>query len=220
MIQIKNVSVVVHRGTTHEKTILTDINIKAEIGEFILVIGENGAGKSTLLNAISGEIQPTTGTITIEPKKQWVSKVLQDPNRGTWKELTIEENLALSFGQANLSWEVQKSNYPLFITRLKELGLGLEKRLKTPLKLLSGGQRQAISLVMATIKEPSILLLDEHTSALDPVTANTIMDLTDKLIKEHAITAFMITHNPRIMEHYGHRIITMKNGMIISDQKK
>lgn len=230
MIILNDIHVTFSPDTITEKKAIQGISLTIQEGEFVTVIGSNGAGKSTLLNSISGEILPTQGLIYIDEKEvsslssysraDLVARVFQDPLAGTCADLTIAENLALAFSRGKkrgLSQALTKSLREQFQKLLEPLGLNLEKRLDTLMSLLSGGQRQAISLLMATLSPLKILLLDEHTSALDPKTASYIMDLSQNIINEKKITALMVTHSLHQALHYGTRTIMLHEGKIIYD---
>lgn len=217
-------------GTENEHIALNHINLSLTEGEFVTIIGGNGAGKSTLLNTIAGTITPTAGSVSLQgvdlrkismaKKARLVARVFQDPKLGSAPNLTIEENLMLAYKRGEkkkLRRALNKDNEELFIEHIKRLGLGLEDRLHTKIGLLSGGQRQALTLLMATVKTPELLLLDEHTAALDPKTAKTVMHLTQELIAEKNLTAFMITHNVQDAIKYGTRLLMVHQGNIILD---
>ena len=230
MLKIKGVSKTFNWGTINEKKALQDLNLTLNDGDFVTVIGGNGAGKSTMLNMIAGVYPVDAGSITIDninvtrlkeyKRAKYLGRVFQDPMMGTAADMWIEENMALASrrGQSRtLSWAITGKEREEFRELLKELELGLENRLSTKVGLLSGGQRQALTLLMATMKRPKLLLLDEHTAALDPKTAAKVLELTDKLIREEGLTALMITHNMRDAIHYGNRLVMMNEGRIILD---
>lgn len=230
MIELKNIRVTFNKHTPLENTVIQDMSLNINDKEFVTIIGGNGAGKSTLLNCIAGEVRPEKGDIVISGKKvtkrstadraRWVSRVFQDPLQGTCADLTIEENLLLATHRGKrrgFALAYQKKLVTLFKERLSELNLGLQDRLDTQIGSLSGGQRQAVSLVMATLEPPQILLLDEHTAALDPKMANTIMDITARLIKEYQFTTLMITHSMHQALHYGTRTLLLQQGQILRD---
>ena len=232
MLEIKNLCKAFHKNKSDEKVIFEDFNLKIKSGEFVTIIGGNGAGKSTLMNLISGTIFPDRGKIVVEDRDvtklpehkraKFIGRVFQDPLKGTAPSLTIEENLSLSMlrnSRRTLSFGVKKNNSEFFVKELEKLNLGLEKRLKTKVGLLSGGQRQALTLLMATITKPKILLLDEHTAALDPSSRDKILNLTNEIAKDEKMATLMITHN---MEHdlnFGNRTIMLKQGNIVFDVK-
>ncbi len=233
MLQLNNIHKVFEAGTVNENHVLKGLNLQVEKGDFISIIGGNGAGKSTLMNVIAGNIIPDLGDIQLNGKNitkektsnrsKYISRVFQDPKMGTAARLTIEENLAIAQkrGQKRgLQWGVKENSKAQYIEALKELDLGLENRLKTDTQFLSGGQRQALTLLMATLVRPEILLLDEHTAALDPKTSEMVMHLTDKLVRKQQLTTIMITHN---MEHaikYGNRLVMLHQGRVVVDIKK
>ena len=217
-------------GTINAKTALNGLNLTLHDGEFVTVIGGNGAGKSTMLNATAGTFLVDSGKILIDGKDvtalpehkraAFIGRVFQDPMMGTAPSMQIEENLALAArrGQRRgLSWGVTKEEREEYRKKLGDLGLGLESRLSTKVSTLSGGQRQALTLLMATLKRPELLLLDEHTAALDPKTAAKVMELTDRIVRENQLTTLMITHNMRDAIQYGSRLIMLHEGRIILD---
>ena len=228
MITLNNLKVTFSPGTVTEKFALKGVNMSIKEGEFITVIGSNGAGKSTLLNAISGELLAQEGKILMDDedvtrapsyaRSHLVARVFQDPLAGTCGDLTIEENLALAERRGkSRRWvpAITRQSRSYYQDCLKRLGLGLENRLSTPMSLLSGGQRQAVSLLMATLSPMKILLLDEHTSALDPKTAEFIMNLTTEIIAEKKLTALMVTHSLHQALHQGNRTVMLHDGRII-----
>ncbi len=230
MLEIKGVYKTFNWGTVNEKKALQDLNLTLNDGDFVTVIGGNGAGKSTMLNMIAGVYPVDAGTISVDninvtrlkeyKRAKYLGRVFQDPMMGTAADMWIEENMALASRRGRtrtLSWAVTNKEREEFRKLLEELELGLENRLSTKVGLLSGGQRQALTLLMATMKRPKLLLLDEHTAALDPKTAAKVLELTDKLIREDGLTALMITHNMRDAIHYGNRLIMMNEGRIILD---
>jgi putative ABC transport system ATP-binding protein len=210
--------------------VLKDLNLVIKDGEFVTLIGSNGSGKSTLLNTIAGSFPPTSGSIYFgkedvtnlsESKRaSYIGRVFQDPTLGTIGDISIEENLAIAYKRGerrHLVWAFKKELRDLYIAKLKPLDLGLEGRLNDRMSSLSGGQRQAVTLLMATLKRPEILLLDEHTAALDPATSKKILTLTQSLIEENHLTALMITHNMKDAIKYGNRLIMLSNGKVIAD---
>jgi putative ABC transport system ATP-binding protein len=230
MIILNNIHVTFSPGEITEKKALQGIDLTIQEGEFITVIGSNGAGKSTFLNAIAGEILPSQGSIFIDDKDvtklpsynraDLVARVFQDPLAGTCADLTIAENMALALRRGKrrgLLWALKKHIREHFKETLRHLDLGLEDRLDTLMSLLSGGQRQAVSLLMATLSPLKILLLDEHTAALDPKTAGYVMDLSQKIINEKQLTALMVTHSLHQALHCGTRTIMLHEGRIIYD---
>lgn len=230
MLQIKNVYKTFNPGTINEKKALRNLNLTLKDGDFVTVIGGNGAGKSTMLNMIAGVYPVDAGKILIDDidvtrlpehkRAAYLGRVFQDPMMGTAADMWIEENLALAAGRGTkrgLHWAIRNKQREEFKELLKELDLGLENRLSTKVGLLSGGQRQALTLLMATMKRPKLLLLDEHTAALDPKTAAKVLELSQKLIREDGLTALMITHNMKDAIRIGNRLIMMREGRIIYD---
>lgn len=230
MLEIKNLYKTFNAGTINEKQALKNINLTLNNGDFVSVIGGNGAGKSTLLNAIAGSFKIDDGSIFLDgtditnmlehERAKFLGRVFQDPMRGTAGNMQIEENLALANrrGQKRtLKWQLKQEERNFFKEQLRQLNLGLEDRLETKVGLLSGGQRQALTLLMATMKKPQLLLLDEHTAALDPKTAKIVLDLTVNLVEKHQLTTFMVTHNMKDALRYGNRLIMMNEGEIILD---
>ena len=213
-----------------DRVALDHVNLHIDEGEFVTIIGGNGSGKSTLMNVISGGVPLDQGTIKINnndvtkiteyKRAKFLGRVFQDPNQGTASMMSIEENMMIATRRTrrkNLKWGFNKKDRELFISRLASLNLGLETRLDQKVGLLSGGQRQAVTLLMATLERPDILLLDEHTAALDPKTAKIVLDLTDKVVTEDKITTLMITHNMKDAIKYGNRLIMMYGGKIVRD---
>lgn len=230
MITLSNLKVTFAPGTVTEKQALRSINLKITEGEFIAVIGSNGAGKSTLLNAIAGEVISTEGSIHIDDKDvtklpaharaDQVARVFQDPLAGTCGDLTIAENMALAHRRGRsrrLRKGLSRTEREFYAETLKTLKLGLENRLDTAMSLLSGGQRQAVSLLMATLSPLKILLLDEHSSALDPKTAAFVMELTEEIVNQKNLTALMVTHSLHQALHSGTRTIMLHEGKVIYD---
>lgn len=230
MLEIKNVYKTFNAETVNEKVALKGLDLTLEDGDFVTVIGGNGAGKSTMLNAVAGVWPVDMGKIIIDGKDvtrlsehqraKYIGRVFQDPMMGTAPSMWIEENLALAArrGQRRgLSWGVTKEEKEQYRELLGGLGLGLESRLTTKVSTLSGGQRQALTLLMATLKRPKLLLLDEHTAALDPKTAAKVMELTDRIVREGQLTTLMITHNMRDAIQYGNRLIMLHDGHVILD---
>lgn len=230
MLNAEHIAVTFNEGTPDEKQALKGINLKLDKGEFVTVIGGNGAGKSTLMNVISGNLMADVGNIMINDKKveqlaeykrsRFIGRVFQDPMAGTAPSMTIEENLAIAFSRNKLRSirpGVTKKRKEIFREYLQTLHLGLENRLNARVGLLSGGERQALSLLMATFTEPEILLLDEHTAALDPARAELITDLTTKIVKQFDLTTLMVTHNMQQALDMGTRLIMMDQGQIILD---
>lgn len=232
MLSVNGIYKVFNSGTINEKVALRNVSLSLEEGDFVTLIGGNGAGKSTLLNCIAGVYQVDKGSITIDDidvtklsehkRAEFLGRVFQDPMMGTASNMGIEENLALAYrrGQRRgLRWGINNKERELYRKLLGQLELGLENRLGAKVGLLSGGQRQAITLLMAVLKKPKLLLLDEHTAALDPKTAEKVLQLTDRIIKEGKLTTLMVTHNMRDAIKYGNRLIMMHEGRIILDIK-
>ena len=230
MLEIKDVFKTFNAGTINEKRALNGVNLKLNEGDFVTIIGGNGAGKSTTLNMIAGVYPIDRGTITIDgvdvstwpehKRAQFLGRVFQDPMMGTAAKMQIEENLALAYRRGKrrgLKWGVTNEEREIYREELKILGLGLEDRMTAKVGLLSGGQRQALTLLMATLQKPKLLLLDEHTAALDPKTAKTVLDLTEKIIEEDHLTALMVTHNMKDAIRMGNRLIMMQDGRVIYD---
>ena len=230
MIELRNLNVIFNKGTELAKRALENINFEISKGEFVTMIGGNGAGKSTVMNTLAGEIRSQSGKIFIDGKDvtnlstlqraPLISRVFQDPTIGTFAEMTIEENLNVAFGRnrfKNLERDDNLSMREKFKESLSELELGLENRLNDKISALSGGQRQAVSIVMATLQPSKVLLLDEHVAALDPKIGKTVMDITNKIIKKHSLTTLMITHSMDHALRYGNRTIMMYHGKIVRD---
>lgn len=232
MLTLKNVRKTFNKGTINEKKALNGINLHLDSGDFVTIIGGNGAGKSTTLNMIAGVYPIDSGKIEINginvsrqpeyARAKYIGRVFQDPMRGTAAGMEIVENMALAYrrGQKRgLSWGVTAKEREIFHDALKRLGLGLEDRMSSKVGLLSGGQRQALTLLMATLKKPELLLLDEHTAALDPKTAYKVLSLTEEIISEQHLTALMVTHNMKDAIQIGNRLIMMHEGRVIYDVK-
>ncbi len=230
MLELKHITKVFNRGTVDEKVALNDLSLTLNDGDFVTVIGGNGAGKSTMQNAICGTWQPDEGQVILDgidvtalpehKRAKYLGRVYQDPMMGTAAGMQIEENLALAARRGKprtLRPMITKDERESYRRLLEELGLGLESRLSTKVGTLSGGQRQALTLLMATLQSPKLLLLDEHTAALDPKTAARVMELTDKIVSETKLTTLMITHNMRDAIHYGNRLIMLHDGRVILD---
>ena len=230
MLKVEHISKTFNPGTINEKVALKDISLTMEEGEFLTVIGGNGAGKSTMLNAIAGVWPVDTGSITIGgenvtgipdfQRAHLIGRVFQDPMMGTAPTMQIDENLALAKRRGEkrtLRWHTSKAEREKFYEQLKTLNLGLEDRLTQKVGLLSGGQRQALTLLMATIRKPKLLLLDEHTAALDPQTAKKVLELTKEIVERDHLTALMVTHNMRDAIATGNRLIMMYEGRILVD---
>ena len=231
MLSIRNISKTFHPGTVNEKAALRGVNLEMEQGDFATIVGSNGAGKSTLFNAITGAFYVDEGQILlggedITFKKEYlrsreIGHLFQDPLLGTAPHMTIEENMALAYmrasGRRSPFGSISKKDKELFREQLALLGMGLEDRMKNPVGLLSGGQRQALTLLMATLVTPKILLLDEHTAALDPATAEKVLKLTEDIVAERKITCLMVTHNMYQALETGNRTLMMNDGQIILD---
>jgi len=229
MIELKNISQVFDNGF-EQKQVLNSLDLTIPEGQFVTIIGGNGAGKSTLFNVINGNIRPTAGSIFFEGKDiarkshaaraALISRVYQDPNFGVCPELTIAENMALANSRGKwrgLQWAMRKKDLALFKEKLAEFDLGLETMLRKKASLLSGGQRQVVTLLMAVLQKPKLLLLDEHTAALDPRIAAQVMRITQKLVTEQNITTLMISHNMSDSIAYGDRLIMLNGGKITLD---
>ena len=232
LLKIEDIHKTFEAGTVNENHVLKGLDLTVEEGDFISVIGGNGAGKSTLMNILAGGLQVDQGEILLEGKsiKQTsvrkrakdIARVFQDPKMGTASRLTIEENMAIAKkrgARRGLSWGVKEKDREEFKTALKELNIGLENRLKVDTQYLSGGQRQALTLVMAALVKPKLLLLDEHTAALDPKTSEMVMELTQKIVESHDLTTLMITHDMNHAIAYGNRLIMLYQGKIEVDVK-
>ena len=230
MLTLKQVKKTFNPGTVNEKHALNGLNLHLDEGEFVSVIGSNGAGKSTMFNAICGSFVPDSGSIHLDGKNityvpehkraSVIGRVFQDPMKGTAPNMTIEENLALAYAKGTrgpLAFALRKKEAAYLRDRVAEFDMGLEDRMKTKVGLLSGGQRQVVTLLMCTIVPPKLLLLDEHTAALDPATAQKVMEITDMLVKRHNLTTMMITHNMSAALTTGTRTIMMDDGEIIFD---
>ena len=230
MLKITDLQKTFNPGTVNEKIALAGLDLTLEDGDFVTVIGGNGAGKSTLLNAISGVWKPDFGTIEVDgidvsnmpehKRAKFLGRVFQDPMKGTAPDMEIAENLSIAARRGTkrkLKWGVRKAERAQYKELLATLELGLEDRLSSKVGLLSGGQRQAVTLLMATLRKPKILLLDEHTAALDPKTAAKVLKITDKLVSENNLTTLMITHNMHDAITYGNRLIMMHEGQIVVD---
>lgn len=228
MLDLKELCVTFHPGSVDERIALDHVSFHGEDGDFISILGTNGAGKSTLLNVISGTTLVDEGSIILDGKDithlpeykraKEVGRLFQDPLKGTAPNMTIEENLGLAYSRGKrttLSRAIKKEDRHFFVEKLKELHLGLEERLDTRVGLLSGGQRQALTLLMSTIVTPKLLLLDEHTAALDPKTALSVMEITDNIVNKHHITTLMITHNMKQALAYGNKTIILNEGKIV-----
>ena len=232
MLTLKGVTKIFNQGTQDEKRALDDLSLEVEEADFITIIGSNGAGKTTLLNIIAGTEQPDQGQVKVDGQDvtswpdfqmaKFISRVFQSPTMGTAGEMSIEDNLCMAElrgKKRGLKWGVNKSRRTAYMEVLKVLDLGLENRLKQSVSLLSGGQRQSLTLLMTTLTLPRLLLLDEHTAALDPRTAAKVMDLTDSMIRKNRLTALMVTHNMNQALKYGNRMVMLHQGKIQLDIK-
>ena len=227
MLELKNVSKTFNPGTVNEKKALDKLSLNLNEGDFVTIIGANGAGKSTLFNAICGTFYTDEGQIildgediTLQPdyiRAKKIGHLFQDPMSGTAPGMTIEENMALAGSKGGWLSHVSKKEKELFREKLRPLNMGLEDRMHQPVGLLSGGQRQALTLLMATLQKPKLLLLDEHTAALDPKTALNVLELSDKIITSNKLTALMITHNMKDAIAHGNRLIMLMDGKVILD---
>ena len=231
MLKLERIFLTFNPGTVNEKKALTDLSLHLQRGDFVTILGSNGAGKSTLFNTIAGSYIPDSGKVFLDGRditnlpdyrrSKEIGRLFQDPLKGTAPNMTIEENLALAYLRASHTKSpfsmVTKSDRADFRERLSMLNLGLEDRMNQPVGLLSGGQRQALTLLMATLVTPKILLLDEHTAALDPGTAEVVLELTKRIVAENRITCLMITHNLASSLALGNRTIMMANGQIVLD---
>lgn len=230
MLDVKNLSKTFAPGTVNEHKALDNINLHLDDGDFVTIVGSNGAGKSTLFNMLCGTYAQDRGTILLDDldisnmpehkRAKYIGRVFQDPMKGTAPNMTIEENLALAYSRAGssyLSLAVSNKKKKMFAEKLAAFDMGLEDRMKTKIGLLSGGQRQVVTLLMCTIVTPKLLLLDEHTAALDPMTANKVMEITNNIVKENNITTLMITHNMTQALKTGNRTVMMDSGNIIID---
>jgi putative ABC transport system ATP-binding protein len=229
-LKLNGVRKVFFPGTANEVTALHGVDLEVPAGQFVSIIGSNGSGKSTLLNAVAGAFPLTGGRVELggrdvtrhaeHVRSRSIGRVFQDPRAGTAPSMTIEENLAMSLmrsRRSGLRFGVTSRRREVMRTQLKRLGMGMEDRLKAGVSKLSGGQRQAMSLLMATIAEPSLLMLDEHTAALDPKVAATIMDLTGEIVAERHLTTLMVTHNMELALRYGDRLVMMHAGRVVLD---
>lgn len=230
MLEIQDVHKAFNIGTINEKTALDGVNLQLNPGDFVTIIGGNGAGKSTMLNAVAGVWPVDAGKIVIDgvdvtklseyKRAKYLGRVFQDPMTGTAATMSIEDNMAIAARRGKsrtLRWGITREERARYRKMLEELDLGLESRMTSRVGLLSGGQRQAITLLMASLEKPKILLLDEHTAALDPKTAAKVLALSDKIISENALTAMMVTHNMKDAIAHGNRLIMMNEGRIIYD---
>ena len=227
MLKLDHISKTFNPGTINEKVALRDLSLHLAPGDFVTIIGSNGAGKSTLFNAICGSFFTDSGSIyldgrniTFQPEYQrsrQIGRLFQDPMRGSAPHMTIEENLSLAAASGGWLSRVTRAEKAAFREKLSELNMGLEDRMKQPVGLLSGGQRQALTLLMAALQKPRLLLLDEHTAALDPRTAAKVLELSDKIVEENHLTTMMITHNMRDAIAHGNRLIMMDAGHVVLD---
>ena len=231
MLKLENICLTFNPGTVNEKKALENLSLHLERGDFVTVLGSNGAGKSTLFNTIAGTYLPDSGKVYLDGKditrlpdykrSKEIGRLFQDPLKGTAPNMTIEENLALAYLRANHAKSpfsmLNKNDRAEFQEKLAMLNLGLEDRMDQPVGLLSGGQRQALTLLMATLQRPKLLLLDEHTAALDPKTAAKVLEVTERIVTRNQLTTLMITHNMRDAITYGNRLIMMYNGKIVMD---
>ena len=231
MLKLDHIKKTFNPGTVNEKRALNDLSLHLAPGDFVTVLGSNGAGKSTMFNAIAGTFQPDSGSVVLDgrditslpdyKRSKFIGRMFQDPLKGTAPSMTIEENLALAYLRASRSRSpfsmVSAAERREFREKLAQLGLGLEDRMNAMVGLLSGGQRQALTLLMATLVTPKLLLLDEHTAALDPATAEKVLELTKNIVAENSITCLMITHNVQSALQLGNRTIMMKDGQIVME---
>ncbi|NLP33620.1 MAG: ATP-binding cassette domain-containing protein [Clostridiales bacterium] len=230
MLRISDLYKTFNPNTVNEKKVLKGLNLELKDGDFVTVIGGNGAGKSTMLNMIAGVHFPDRGSILLDgeditymqefKRSKYLGRVFQDPMMGTASNMEIQENLALAYRRGKkrgMGWGITKEEKELYIDKLKVLDLGLETRLTTKVGLLSGGQRQALTLLMATLRKPKLLLLDEHTAALDPKTAQKVLEISEQIIFGSSLTALMVTHNMKNAIQYGNRLIMMYEGKVIYD---
>ena len=231
MLEVSHISKTFNAGTVNEKRALSDLSLRLADGEFATIVGSNGAGKSTLFNAIAGVFYVDSGAITLDgrditflpsyQRSRRIGHLFQDPLKGTAPHMTIEENLAVAYLRSSdrhvLFGRVTRKDRDFFRDALAQLDMGLEDRMNTPVGLLSGGQRQALTLLMASLKQPKLLLLDEHTAALDPKTADKVLALSDQIVQENNLTTLMITHNMKDAIAHGNRLIMMDAGRVVVD---
>ena len=230
MLNINHIAKTFNPGTITEKRALTDVDLKLNEGDFVTIIGGNGAGKSTTLNAVAGVFTVDKGTIEVDgvdvtrlpefKRAKYLGRVFQDPMTGTAATMNIEENMALAMRRGEkrtLRWGITNMERDMYREQLRTLGLGLEDRMSSKVGLLSGGQRQALTLLMAALRTPKLLLLDEHTAALDPKTAAKVLELTEKIVAEQKLTAMMVTHNMKDAIAMGNRLIMMNAGRVVVD---
>lgn len=232
MLDLININKTFNPGTIDEKILFNNFNLHIDENEFVAVIGSNGSGKTTMLNLISGSVRPDSGSVVLDgtdltgmkafKRAKRIGRVFQNPSMGTSPSMTIWENMSLADNKAKrygLTRGLNRQRKDFYRTRLEILGMGLENRMDTLAGSLSGGQRQAMALIMATLVRPDLLLLDEHTAALDPKAADTVMELTDRVVKEKKITTLMVTHNLRYAVEYGTRTLMMHDGCSVIDVK-
>ena len=229
MLKLSNITKTFNPGTVNEKMALKGVDLHLKPGDFATIIGSNGAGKSTMFNAICGDFMTDTGSVVLDgqditfmpvhERARLIGRLFQDPMRGSAPGMSIEENLSLAAGHGGWFSSISKADRERFRETLSLLGMGLEDRMKQPVGLLSGGQRQALTLMMATMDVPKLLLLDEHTAALDPATAEKVLEITKNIVSEHKITTLMITHNMQNAIDMGNRILMMDRGNIVLDLK-
>ena len=227
MLRLEHISKTFNPGTVNEKKAITDLSLHLAPGDFVTIIGSNGAGKSTLFNAIAGDFMADSGSIVLDgqditflpshKRSKSIGRLFQDPMRGSAPHMTIEENLSMASGRGGWLSHITRADRAAFRDRLALLDMGLEDRMKQPVGLLSGGQRQALTLLMATFCPPKLLLLDEHTAALDPATAEKVLEITKDVVSEHKITTLMVTHNMRQALELGNRTLMMDAGGIVLD---
>ena len=230
MLDVNHVYKTFHPGTINERRALAGVDLHLEEGDFVTVIGGNGAGKSTLLNAVAGVWPVDGGSIVIDgnditglpdyKRAPFIGRVFQDPMMGTAPDMQLEENLALAYRRGKklgLRWHINREERDMYRDKLRELNLGLEDRLTTKVGLLSGGQRQAVTLLMASLQKPQLLLLDEHTAALDPATAAKVLEITQRIVESNHLTTLMITHNMKDAIAHGNRLIMMDAGRVVVD---
>ena len=230
MLELSNINKTFNQGTIDEKVLFSGFNLTINDGEFVGVIGSNGSGKTTMLNIISGDVIADSGSVTLDgtdlsgmknfKRAKKIGRVFQNPSMGTCPSMTIWENMSIADNKGKmygLSFGLNRQRKDFYCSQLELLGMGLENRLSTPAGSLSGGQRQALALIMATMIRPDLLLLDEHTAALDPKSSDTVMMLTEKIVREKNITTLMVTHNLRYAVEYGTRAIMMHDGGVIMD---
>ncbi len=227
MLDISHISKSFNPGTVNEKKALTDLSLHLEPGDFVTIIGSNGAGKSTLFNAIAGDFMADEGSIVLDghditflpshKRSKSIGRLFQDPMRGSAPHMTIEENLSMASGRGGWLSRITRADRAVFREKLALLDMGLEDRMRQPVGLLSGGQRQALTLLMATFCPPKLLLLDEHTAALDPATAEKVLEITRDVVDQHKITTLMVTHNMHQALELGNRTLMMDSGRIVLD---